>query len=55
MLIAFYQRALSVDILVYILLFSLNLHFIPFFVVNCVMVYFFTNCNGLNGNVESDE
>ena len=49
MLKAFYWRALSVDILVYILLFSIKLQFIPltlfvfffcFFFVNCVMVFF---------------
>ena len=50
MLKAFYRRALSVDILVYILLFSIKLQFIPvsffffffffFFFVNCVMVFF---------------
>ena len=44
MLNAFYRRALSVNSLVYILLFSINLHFIPvsfFFIFeNCVMVFF---------------
>ena len=50
MLKAFYRRALSVDILVYILLFSKKLQFIPvscfffclffFFFVNCVMSFF---------------
>ena len=60
MLNAFYRRALSVTILVYILLFSINLHFIPvsfFIFVNCVMVFFaffscfFTKCSVLNGDV----
>ena len=39
MLNAFFRRALNVNILVCILLLSINLHFIPF--VNCVMVFFF--------------
>ena len=46
MLKAFYRRALSVDILVYILLFSIKLQFFPvfFFFVNCVMVFFVFFC-----------
>ena len=50
---AFYRRAISINILVYILLFSINLHFIHvFFSVNCVMVcLFFTKCIVLNGDV----
>ena len=62
MLKAFYRRALSVDILVYILLFSIKLQFIPVscFFVNCVMVFFvfffffFTKCTVLNGDVASN-
>ena len=51
---AFYRRALGINISVYILLFSINLHFIPvfflnFFFVNYVMV-FFTICTVLNGD-----
>ena len=58
MLKAFYRRALSVDILVYILLFSIKLQFIPvsFFFgkllhgVFCIF-FFFTKCTVLNGDV----
>ena len=47
---------MGVNILVYILLFSINLHFIlvNFFVNYCVMVFvvsfFFTKCTVLNGD-----
>ena len=49
MLKAFYRRALSVDILVYLLLFSIKLQFIPvslFFCklrhgIFCIFLYFF--------------
>ena len=64
MLKAFYRRALSVDILVYILLFSIKLQFIQpisfFFFVNCVKVSFvfffpfFTKCTVFNGDVASN-
>ena len=56
---AFYRRALSVNILVYILLFSINLHFIHVFFCKLRHVFFFvsffffffTKCTVLNGDV----
>ena len=67
MLKAFYWRAFSVDILVYILLFSIKLQFIPvscffffFFFFFCKLrhgifcifcIFFFTKCTVLNGDV----
>ena len=60
MLIAFYRRALSENILVYILLFYINLHFIPisfFNFCNCVIVFFvffFTKCTVLNVDVANN-
>ena len=69
MLKAFYRRALSVDILVYILLFSIKLQFIPvsfcyfffFFFFFCKLrhgiffwFFFFTKCTVLNGDVANN-
>ena len=68
MLKAFYRRALSVDILVYILLFSIKLQFIPvsffFFCkmrhgIFCIFFlyfffFFFTKCTVLNGDVANN-
>ena len=69
MLKAFYRRALSVDILVYILLFSIKLQFIPVsffcklrhgifchffaFFFFCIF-FFFTKCTVLNGDVANN-
>ena len=67
---AFYRRALSVGISVYILLFSIKLQFIPvsFFCklrhgIFCIFLYFlyfffciffFTKCTVLNGDVANN-
>ena len=67
MLKAFYRRALSVVILVYILLFSIKLQFIPvlffFFILffffyklrhGIFCIFFFTKCTVLNGDVANN-
>ena len=61
MLKAFYQRALGVDILMYILLFSIKLQFIPvsFFCklrhgIFCIFFFFFTKCTVLSGDVANN-
>ena len=58
---AFYRRALSVGISVYILLFSIKLQFIPVFFCKLrhgifffFFFFFFTKCTVLNGDVANN-